>query len=40
VGYTQHGVCSYVYKAHLRGGGGAGPPLAIKVRKKDAKLAF
>jgi hypothetical protein len=30
VGYTQHGVCSYVYKAHIRGGD-TGTPLAIKV---------
>eukprot|EP01051_Picozoa_sp_SAG22_P012537 SAG22_NODE_1313_length_4774_cov_31.746310_2_plen_464_part_00 len=30
VGYTQHGVCSYVYKAHIRGDA-AQTPLAIKV---------
>eukprot|EP01050_Picozoa_sp_SAG11_P027676 SAG11_NODE_7103_length_1193_cov_1.266910_2_plen_209_part_00 len=33
-GYSQHGVCSYVYKARLRGGGGgnAGATVALKVR--------
>ena len=30
VGYSQHGVCSYVYKARLRGRPG-GAPLALKV---------
>eukprot|EP01050_Picozoa_sp_SAG11_P010268 SAG11_NODE_1020_length_6158_cov_4.836772_2_plen_657_part_00 len=30
-GYTQHGVCSYVYKARRRGAGSTSSPLAIKV---------
>jgi hypothetical protein len=31
VGYSQHGVCSYVYKARWRGGRAGGAPLALKV---------
>ena len=31
VGYTQHGVCSFVYMAKLRAGGPPGALLAIKV---------
>eukprot|EP01051_Picozoa_sp_SAG22_P015911 SAG22_NODE_2153_length_2923_cov_2.212819_1_plen_775_part_10 len=30
-GYTQHGVCSYVYKVRLRADAASAPPLALKV---------
>ena len=40
VGYSQHGVCSYVYKARWRGQCG-GAPLALKVmaeRRADSPI--